>query len=364
LYYENVTRVLQRFIALLKDKEATLAANTRDGLRMDISALENSLRNKRALSPESFLRYLINYNSIEQRLKKFYNQKKLKELRAMMSGVRQRVFDLMVETLLNMAGTNSSTKASKLAERDGVEVVFAMGLGSNFKVKGHMASIELKFSRYFQNKVRALGYLCVGIQELWSSQICPKCFKLAVSEPGTNDRVKKCHHCEIYYNRDVMGGQAHAVIAKTILLREYRPRVYSEPTSDEMLPHHRTELDEWKKKQKEKMKKEEEKEKEEKRKKREKAKEEKKKKKDDENGKGSGGGGNGSGSNAREPSKRGRKRKDSEEESKPEGGKAPLKRRKGGAQVAGGGTGGGGTKTRQKFRAEVTSPNLYVSCSL
>lgn len=245
-FYEQTAYHLRRLVELIK---ASDAAKSNENLIDDLESLERSLVGKNALSVNGFLSYLVRLHTIEDRLATFSNKAELKRARRQVKSTKRKIFDIFVDGLLKLGGANSFMKADAYRRKnEGRDLIFSIGLSKNFKTRGRMPSMELGFRNHFVSKCRSLGYLVVGVVELWTSQCCPRCQRVGETVRDTKDRVKMCRRCDIVWNRDIFAAQAHAVILKTILHRGYIPPVYSAPGDDELNDEHKRELDKYKKK--------------------------------------------------------------------------------------------------------------------
>ncbi|KAF9319607.1 hypothetical protein BG003_008714 [Podila horticola] len=165
-----------------------------------ISGIESALpplRGNRA----SFTDHMKHRNANKDALDMFYNDKKFKFKRHKWLAQRARVEEYyrLADGLLRMVGGSIGTR-----KKDEDKVIIGIGLG-RFTSTSRLSSLHGTFEAFFVNKARALSYLVVGVNEVYTSKKCPKCAQF-VAQTKNLRRLYCGHHCKKYMHRDVMAG--------------------------------------------------------------------------------------------------------------------------------------------------------------
>ncbi|KAG0058349.1 hypothetical protein BGZ92_007193, partial [Podila epicladia] len=110
-------------------------------------------------------------NAYKDALDNFYNGNnfKFKRHKQYAKAAREEEYHRLTDGLLRMVGGSIGAK-----KKDEDKVVIGIGLG-NFKSMSRLSSLHGTFMTYFVKKARSLGYLVVGVNELYTSKKCPKC---------------------------------------------------------------------------------------------------------------------------------------------------------------------------------------------
>ena len=127
----------------------------------------------------------------------------------------KKVMDKSINELFQMIGCDSRRKWNF---DDGIGPVMGIGLG---KFRFHQDSVHAKFCKYLTQKARAIGIVVVGINEYYTSQMCPCCGAVLFD---VQRRVKYCEDCNKFFNRD--NAAAENICTLTILKANGKPRPF------------------------------------------------------------------------------------------------------------------------------------------
>lgn len=134
----------------------------------------------------------------------------------------------MVKMLVELGGGDSSKKAGV---PENPAILFAFGdCGKFSSSSGGTPSLDSSFSKYAVHKLRSLGHLVVGIDEWGTSQRDPNTLGKTRLVKKSRVRLKQSVDTGQFFHRDVMAGQAIAVIAMMLLLGRQLPVCWTRPT--------------------------------------------------------------------------------------------------------------------------------------
>ena len=126
-----------------------------------IAGWEQGLRQRDGESTEEYTARLTDALGV---LDEFCNSMEMKNRRFMVKKYQKAIFDVVTDNILRTVGENISRKVSK-----GKKIGVAIGAGGF----NHWSSFESHFVR----KVESLGYHVFLIDERYTSQKCPQCFR-------------------------------------------------------------------------------------------------------------------------------------------------------------------------------------------
>ena len=127
--------------------------------------------------------------------------------------------DKAISAVIRMIpGANSHEKTTETANVP----IFAVGDGKFSTTASYHESV----SRRMLKKVRALGYKAIGLDEDFTSKMCPCCNRLV---EWISMRIKYCRHCHKFFHRDVMAGENMANVAVAQSNGQPRPSYLARP---------------------------------------------------------------------------------------------------------------------------------------
>ncbi|KAF9571209.1 hypothetical protein EC968_000857 [Mortierella alpina] len=113
------------------------------------------------------------------------------------------------------------------------KVVIGVGLGK-FSSNAKLTSLHESFQSYFVQKARSRGYIIVvGVNEYYTSKMCPKCKEFV----GQVDiRRLYCSRCKIFMHRDTMAGHNVCSVIRGHMWQQQRPEYLQPVDKDGRLP--------------------------------------------------------------------------------------------------------------------------------
>ncbi|KAF8927958.1 hypothetical protein BGZ58_009995, partial [Dissophora ornata] len=196
-----------------------------------ISDIESSLPPLRGEDTD-VNKYLDHLHKYEKQLNNFYNsydgKASLKKNKWFSKRAREREYWLIADRLLEMVDGCMGAR-----RHDKNKVVIGIGLGE-FSGVNKLSSLHGTFETYFIQKVRALGYLVVGVNEFYSSKKCPTCHKFVAQTESI--RRLWCDNCKKPMHRDVMAGHNMCNAILGHLEDQQRPLYLQPVTADGLYP--------------------------------------------------------------------------------------------------------------------------------
>ena len=179
----------------------------------DVFEAERKLERDPTLNRETFAKH---WTKTFDSLHEFYNAKRVKGKRF---NAKQRKIAEMNKAhhgIFRMLGGNCSDKR-------GNENRFIILGDAGFDAQG---GLHNTFEKKLVGKARALGYKVMVVDEYFTSQKCSRCGDQCQS---IGMRVKHCSSCDIYFHRDLLGGENMCRVGESSLKGLDRPEDLKRP---------------------------------------------------------------------------------------------------------------------------------------
>ncbi|KAF9571041.1 hypothetical protein EC968_001075 [Mortierella alpina] len=135
------------------------------------------------------------------------------------------MMDIAIDAIFQLGGGTSHLK-----QRNDANANFVLGIGSGQFRGRQQYSLHGPFLRRLVSKAKGLGILVVKVKEEYTSKKCPRPNCSQDLDHIRKDRSAWCSKCQMYFDRDVVGGENICRILAEHMKGRPRPMKFKKPT--------------------------------------------------------------------------------------------------------------------------------------